>query len=144
MAANAALSEAGINFNGRADDSTHAAEGDRWAESNLASQEDDMVSLSTSGYEDAETYSPGSRMSPVRIQSALPPTRSPMMPALLRGDSAIEECGLTSILPAIGPMRRRGSMSVVSMSESESEREAEEMEGWMSEAVERDWEAARH
>jgi len=106
---------------------------DRWAGFDRGSSEDDVVSLPdtiTGGYEDAETYSPASRaMSPARVHSPLPSTRSPGLLAQDENAAAVVEEIVMSIVPHL-VLRPRGPMSVVSLSESEGE---EVGEGWGSE-----------
>lgn len=91
-----------------------------------ASREDDMISLpdtSTDGYEDAETYSPFSGMSPARVHATLSPNSA--------GGGLVNELGLSCAIPPA--TLRRGPLSVVSMSESEGEGE-ELGDGWRSES----------
>lgn len=111
---------------------------DQWASLSMSSsrrEEDDLISLpetSTSGYEDAETYSPVSRaLSPVRIHSAFSPPHNPVLPSHIasEGDGLVDELGLSYAIPLSGV--QRGPMSVVSLSESEGE---EIGDGWRSES----------
>ncbi|WWD21429.1 hypothetical protein CI109_105914 [Kwoniella shandongensis] len=98
-------------------------------------REDDVISLpetTTSGYEDAESYSPISRaLSPLPPTRTASPTPVPML-AQQGGslDSAtVGDLGMSYVMPTSG---RRGPMSVVSMTESDVE------DGWRSES---EWEA---
>ena len=78
-----------------------------------------------SGYEDAETYSPRSRvMSPVRAHS--------LRPASFHQEG--DQGGLVEDFEMV--YARRGTMSVVSVSESEGEALGE---GWRSEGEENEW-----
>jgi hypothetical protein len=84
-----------------------------------AAREEDVMSLpetSTSGYEDAESYSPGVERSPVRIHTALLHASPPSHVGGLGLDSghAVEERGALR-----RPQLPRAPDSVISLSESE-------------------------
>ncbi|ORY31038.1 hypothetical protein BCR39DRAFT_103586 [Naematelia encephala] len=85
--------------------------------------EDDVISIhtSTSGYEDAEAYSP--------ISGAMSPARLHASPRI----EAVQELGLRFVSPEDldGVAARRGALSVISMSDDE---------GWGADS---DWDGAR-